>query len=41
MNSGMLVVCFDYTWQQDASEESKSDSGGKSEVVLTFYPDGS
>jgi hypothetical protein len=33
MNSGSLMVCFDYTWQQDAPEERtrKSDSGGKSE----------
>jgi hypothetical protein len=41
MNSGSLMVYFDYTWQQDAPEERKSDSGGKSEVALTLYPDGS
>jgi hypothetical protein len=41
MNPGSLMVCFDYTWQQDAPEERKSDSGRKSEVVFTSYPDGS
>jgi hypothetical protein len=31
-NSGRLAGCFDYTWQQDAPEECKSDPRRKSEV---------
>jgi hypothetical protein len=35
------MVCSDNPWQQDGPEELKSDSGRKSEAVLTLYPDGS
>jgi hypothetical protein len=36
MNSGSLMVCFDYTWQQDTPEELQSNSGGKSEELSSL-----